>query len=492
MADYSIKLYSFDKRENSTKRISNETALDVSGVMLDNTSILTPSFRLLLNSVPYNYNYCYISDFGRYYFITDWTIDNGFWVATMKVDVLASMKSVITGSTQYVLRSASRKNGDIVDDMYPCRGQTVVANRSFNVQPFTALTQSSTTYCIVIGTVGGNANGYDKARVGVSYYSLTFDKMNQLISWMNQNISDYLNVTDITPEMLKSLYNPFQYIVSAKFFPCSVPYKTDANHTQIQFGFWQTPATLKASLCDGTKGRFITHKTYHATVSDHPQAASRGSYLNMAPFRELTLHAPPFGDIPLDTTNIIGKPNIFTKIMIDLFTGDAALQVKASNAASSTDFDSVPEGVMLTAYANIAFDIPLAQVRSDYVGELEAAAGFATGTTNALLSGSVTGVISSAVSGLANAARAAMPDVQIRPNQGGALPWYDDWFIKEKCMYVVDDDNADLGSPLCEDVTLSTLSGYCLISNPDLSDSSFTSEECEQVKQYMEKGFFLE
>ena len=491
MADYSIKLYTFNKRENSTKRPGNDlTPLDVSGIMLDNTSMMNPSFRLVLASVPYNYNYCYISDFHRYYFITDWGFDNGFWVAHMKVDVLATMKNTIINSTQYVLRSASRKNGDIIDDLYPCRGQVVVANRSFAVQPFTSMAQASNTYCIVIGTVGGNANGYDKARVGITYYTLTFDKLNQLISWMNQNISDYLNVTDITPEMLKSLYNPFQYIVSAKFFPCSVPYRASTN--QIQFGFWQTPSNLTASLCDGTKGRFITHKTYHATLSDHPQAATRGTYLNMAPYREITLHAPPFGDIPLDTTNLMGKPNIFTKILIDLFTGDSALQVKASSSAASTDFDSVPDGVITTAYANIAFDIPLAQVRSDYVGELEAAAGFATGTTNALLSGSVTGAISSAVSGLANAARAAMPDVQIRPNQGGALPWYDEWFIKEKCMYVVDSDNDDLGSPLCEAVTLSTLSGYCLVTDADLAEGTATADECREAKQYMESGFFLE
>ena len=46
------------------------------------TGIINPKIELDygLTTNPSQYNYCYIADFGRYYFIREWTFDAGLWI----------------------------------------------------------------------------------------------------------------------------------------------------------------------------------------------------------------------------------------------------------------------------------------------------------------------------------------------------------------------------------------------------------------------------
>ena len=73
-----VTLYSFTKRENSTKQpLSGGT--DYSCTLIDDTSLMNPTFKLSIASNPIGKNYCYVSDFNRYYFITDIISYQNFW-----------------------------------------------------------------------------------------------------------------------------------------------------------------------------------------------------------------------------------------------------------------------------------------------------------------------------------------------------------------------------------------------------------------------------
>lgn len=489
MSNTNFVLYQFSKKENSTKRPpAGTTSLDVSGIMIDNTSVMYPKIRFRFSSITYpiNYNYAYSSDFSRYYFITDWAVDNGFWIATMKVDVLATGRTDIRGASEYVLRSGSRKNGDIEDTYYPVRGTGNIELRGCTNEPFHLPDPDDvSSYCIVVGTVGGNVGGTSVTnKIGVSYYAMTPYTFNRLMSWMNQNVTDYLNVTDVTSEMLKSLYDPFQYIVCAKQLPCSVAHNVTAE--AIQFGYWSTPSPVYGNIITA---RFQKFESAYIELADHPQI-SRGSYLNLAPYREIIVHAPPFGDIPIDTTKIIGAQRLAMRVQIDNFTGDAVLEIKGSSQPGGTAWGSIPGGVAATAYANIAYDIPLSQVRTDYMGEAEAV--LSAGQVAQNIVANPINAMSEVASYIGNVAQSAMPQVSIKPNQGGALHSYEYWTSYQKMLRVVDQDNTDMGSPLCEYVALSTLSGYCQVSHANLAINYMTADENIQIKEYMEKGFFLE
>ena len=73
-----VVLYSFVKRENSTKQPSSG-GTTYSCTMIDDTSLMNPVFKLSIGSNPIGKNYAYVADFGRYYFIREINTYQNFW-----------------------------------------------------------------------------------------------------------------------------------------------------------------------------------------------------------------------------------------------------------------------------------------------------------------------------------------------------------------------------------------------------------------------------
>lgn len=74
----------------------NLTSMNVfSGTLREETSIISPVVLMELEN-PSSYNYAYIPEFGRYYFINDIvSVRKGLWRISMQVDVLESFKNYI-------------------------------------------------------------------------------------------------------------------------------------------------------------------------------------------------------------------------------------------------------------------------------------------------------------------------------------------------------------------------------------------------------------
>ena len=101
--------------EKIGKTLSDQiTVTDV--VLKKDTSILKPV--LLTNDARnvYEYNYMYISDFARYYFIDDIvSVNNNLWEISAHVDVLETYASAILANTA-VLRRQEQKFNLYLDD----------------------------------------------------------------------------------------------------------------------------------------------------------------------------------------------------------------------------------------------------------------------------------------------------------------------------------------------------------------------------------------
>ena len=84
-----ITLYINNSEKNKIgKNLTNDFSL--SGTLRDTTNIINPVILIELNEIG-NYNYCYINEFNRYYFITDITvIRTGLFAISLIVDVLES------------------------------------------------------------------------------------------------------------------------------------------------------------------------------------------------------------------------------------------------------------------------------------------------------------------------------------------------------------------------------------------------------------------
>lgn len=84
---------------NSSERQAISKSLDsgvvLSGSLRNESSVINPSFLIEYEN-PSGFNYCYIADFGRYYFITNITsIRTNIWRIDCAVDVLMSFSNEI-------------------------------------------------------------------------------------------------------------------------------------------------------------------------------------------------------------------------------------------------------------------------------------------------------------------------------------------------------------------------------------------------------------
>jgi hypothetical protein len=99
-----ITLYINKSEKNKIgKNLSNDFSL--SGTLRDVTNIINPVILIELNEIG-NYNYCYIPEFNRYYFITDITvIRTGLFAISLMVDVLESFQTSIKNLSVILLNT---------------------------------------------------------------------------------------------------------------------------------------------------------------------------------------------------------------------------------------------------------------------------------------------------------------------------------------------------------------------------------------------------
>ena len=89
-----ISLYvNTSEKEKLDKSLSNKTELN--GYLKQGSSVVNPIITIQITN-PSQYNYVYIPQFHRYYFISDTVnVKNNIWEIHMHVDALSSFKSQI-------------------------------------------------------------------------------------------------------------------------------------------------------------------------------------------------------------------------------------------------------------------------------------------------------------------------------------------------------------------------------------------------------------
>lgn len=103
-----IQLCSNTSEKNKINKAIN-TGITLSGSLRNESNIVNPSITINIDN-PTIYNYAYIPDFNRYYFITNYiSLRTGIWQINLKSDVLMSFKDSILSSE--VLINKTETNG---------------------------------------------------------------------------------------------------------------------------------------------------------------------------------------------------------------------------------------------------------------------------------------------------------------------------------------------------------------------------------------------
>ena len=485
-----VNLLTFNKRENSTKVPS---AADISGgaalscTLIDDTSLMNPTFKLNVSGNPVRYNYCYVAAFERYFFINDWRSYQGFWYASCTCDVLASWKTEIGTGSHYVLRSASDSDGYISDMFYPAK-----VKLHSSVYTATNPLAWSAGHSYVLGIVGYSATASNQIG-SVTYYHMDDAGLNAFINFLMHDVTDWSDIAtaDYDPAVQEALLNPLQYIVSCMALPVSPPSSRTVN--SIHFGYYeyQINTGLIAELAPGS----MVFETVRINKPSHPQAATRGAYMNASPFTHMVAHVSAFGDIDLDPSLCIDSNQITFQFYYSLIDGLCRLAIYPAN--DGTDHKGQ---VMYVGCTQIGAQINLSQVLKNPLDIAENTNNTGLGVVSgamSLLSGNFSGftsAVSSLFTGLADGTRLKMPTMSGKGTTGSFLSFFDpDFAIYLKYAYfeAVEDDVAENGRPLCKVKTINTLSGYILCQNAEAVIPG-THEEAERVSQYMNTGFFYE
>lgn len=474
---FNVQLYTFSKRDNSTKRPSGDGQV-YSCVMKHGCGVLNPQITLDLGITgnPSGYNYARIPAFDRYYFIEEWYFEDALWTASLKVDVLATYKSDIGSSNLYVLRAAGESDGRIPDLLYPARTGAILTRR-YDDNPL----MSGISY--IVGVVSKNGNKGSNA-----FYLMTgSDLQTMCANLMDADTiisEDYNFNDDFSKGLQLSLVDPLQYIKTCIAIPLSPSRISSGGH-----GIGSSERIYACNFDTGVSGNKLVNEPYttlsfELPVVKHPDTNSRGNYVNSSPFTYITIVMPPFGCIDIDTTITSGldeseTPTVDLDLHIDLITGKGVLVVSCRGQ------------ILNRIESQIGVPISLSSVTRDYVGAATSALGAVGGAVGGFASGGVGGAFLGAASGIGNAVESLIPRAQTIGTTGGFGSMVGDIYINHQFFRPVADDNIHNGRPLCKMKTINTLSGYMLIQDGDVTING-TSTEDKQIRDYLEGGFYYE
>ena len=514
---FTIRMYNFNKKINSTKK-PNITGTPFSCEMKSSSSILFPVVEIRSSNnnktIPL-FNYAYIQDFNRYYWIDDVTYDLGKWIITMHCDVLASFQYDILNSTQYVIRSSSESDDTIADTLYLTKeasyntefvqidyagvggdpddvhaknpNNTYTAEQYFNV--------GITSGYFVVGIVGNNT-------AGVTFYSFS---NNNFKSFINNALSfTPSNMNDVSSGVANAIFDPIQYITSVKWFPIE-PYSS-TSVTSIKLGGYTITGTYTAYVLTATDIKTVMMRI---GLPKHP---SNKKYMNLSPFTELNLVFQPFGVIPLDTTKLLNSTELAINIAIDFCGGMCNLYVYREDTHETIPFS--PDGLLYSVATDYGVTIPVSSLVMDWkAGAVVSAMQFlktvipssdTAKTNNGILSSIASTMLperadqEKAINFLDKAmdlTASALGQVSSTGAVGSFLaymsnrPYVMGWFKN-----LTEEDNDRFGRPLYRKRMLALLSGFCVCMNaivPFVSGSPM-EEEVKTIQSLLNNGVYLE
>lgn len=488
---YRVYFWNYSKKTNSTGHPSVSGSVDHYDCdLLDLSGILTPTLQLNGRN-PTIYNYAYIEEFRRFYYVSNWRYNLGLWTCELQVDVLASWEEDIKSSALYVLRSASKWDNSIRDTVYPMLSGNLYSDSSLP-NPFN--TSYGSGY-FVVGIVNTDTN-----TVGaISYYSFTSSQFRSFMYALMSDIDSY-GMFDISSDLTKLLANPFQYIVSCRWMPLQPPGGTAVSNVPI--GWWSM--NVAASRLGASS--IIEGDLTGLSVPRHPQR-DRGTWLDQEPYSSYYLVFAPFGAFNLPPENMLLADQLNFHWSVDYITGAAVLEVKSGGALVSRVEGKVGAEIALAQMApqvenmvSALFTKPAAQPEngsgsaswldvtlSEIGDKMSGARREVIQTPQTKLEAAAETILT----GIANAWLSDFCPAQISGQNGGVSAGRFDVTLHGWFKLLADETLYEKGRPLCQYTQLYGMTGFIQCGESDVSIPC-TKPELEAIKLHLVNGMFLE
>lgn len=440
----------FSKKKNSTKQPTSGT--DVSVVLKNNTSLLNPTFECA--SVPANINYCYCSDFGRYYFVTNVThILGGRILIDCECDVLATFKSLIGSYSAFVERAASSYDLNISDaEIY---STTEIVQSAITAGDTLGIDYSYTgTYVVtVVGKTGLKKYSLSMADIQAIYNS-SFDA--SLASYFDMT-NPFAGVEAAIQALFCAMGNPAQYVKSVKWFPCS-----------LASGTAETPVF---GFMSGTASRYVCKETAKMGTSISVPARYYNDFRDFdSRFTVASVFLPGVGDINLDPKYL--QKTLTCTYYVDVNTGACDVDLFADQ--SEIGHFSCCVGIDVPIGGTTGYN-PVGQILNAGASALSLNPGAAIGH----LRGAITETL--------------QPPIATTGASGNMKIWDERPFVQVSVTRL-----GSTGIPTTQKgrakfaaATISSLSGFIQCMDASVDIPGYASEK-DRVNGYLNSGFYYE
>lgn len=342
-----VTFYTIVKRQNSTK-IPDTSGTTLQAFLKDKTDVLSPVLEIQSATRPTSWNYVFIPEFARYYYVTSWSADKGLWIASCKVDHLASWKQYILQTNCLLQFSDSEAASKfLIDDRIMRRTTfqtaTVEAAMDGIISPFDGASG-------IFGLVTFNNGGLQALAATQVYY----------VSWqVLREIMSGLMDTDFWEELKTYFNNPFDAIIDCFYLPISALqfFKNGTEGLFVKFG--QQELDIYGDVPIGTAFDVVSK---HVTM-DIPWRYD--DFRRCEPWTKLELLVPFCGVVPLDSSALAPYEKIQIDYTIDPLSGavDAVISPYAADGNISV--------IVGEAHGNCKIQVPLALTQprtGDYIG----------------------------------------------------------------------------------------------------------------------------
>ena len=463
-----VVFYNHAKRSNSTKLPTGGETIPC--FLKDNCSVISPVLEIKRETKP-SYNYAYISDFGRYYYVTEWIYNKGLWSCSLSVDVLTSWLNEIKATQAQVLFSSSLYDLDVIDNRVASIG--TYRRKSYTADFVGTLTGQNVTPS---GTFAINAlsNASTWATGTTTTYFMTYQQMQLFAREL---------VTPSVWEGLKQFFsNPMDGITECYYIPLDISKYIDLTvDGAVQIGDYTFPtATAKKAVSTNFALRSYT------TNIDIPWLYD--DFRRLAPYTELTMFVPFCGAKPINPEMVYDIDKLFIDYSVDIVTGN--IQAIVYNK----------EELLEEFSGNCKITLPVGQTQSRVEsvigatgGAITAIAGFASGNV-ALGATGVLSAISSVITPASVKATGGMSGTILGAILGNDLMRWQKFRLSATSRDTADDPEnmrAVVGNALNKVTTLSNLTGYVQCYGASVKASA-TSGEIAMINDYLNSGIYLE
>lgn len=461
-----VQFYSFSKRRNSTKQPSGSgTIIDCK--LKEGTSVKNP--KLQISGRTFGYNYAYIPDFGRYYFVND-IISESYDITTyvLEEDSLASNKTAIGSTVARIGYSSTGYNVWIPDTR-------ISVEQDKTVTAVSTPTDFSSVGCYILSCLSDNL---------VSSHGIATSFLLDLgdMTRLHQPLVD--------PGFMQRLFNSVKGNLIDTLFGCIfVPF--DINKCPVSgsgnLHVANEDTGISVSVVNGTG--LYSANTYYITIPHR-----YNDFRDYEPYTTAQLYLPGVGCVDLCLADYQGATQIAIQCVFEYGTGDVTYFLSPDTAGSK---------IVQTFTVNCASQCPLGQTTSNTGSALTGAIGtVASGA--AAIAGIASGGAGTAVAAtgslLMNAANTALQANRRGASLKGGIGGRTDSLYTSITLVVFANDTencaaanyiAQRGRPVAATHSINNHSGYVQCDDASVSITGDAWER-DQINSYLNSGFFYE